>query len=452
MGGKNVTFAKPTLESLLSAAVALYSEGRLDAAAERCRNAIAIQPDNAAALNLLGLISFAGGDAAEATIHLRRAAEADPGEADYPNNLGVILHAAGDWQGASEAFRAALAIQPNLAQAANNLGSALEKLGDDAGALEQYRRALEIDPTYVEARENLVLTSARVAPLWHFPMMADTARNEAYADALKRAAPGRRVLDIGSGSGLLAMMAARAGAADVTTCEMQPIIAAAAARIVTANGLADQVKVVSARSDVLELGRDLTAPAEVLVTETFSSGLLSEQVLPTVEDAHRRLLAPGAAIIPRRAAARGYLIGGPVIEQHLFAARHTGFDLSGFDDLAPVKLGLHLDRLPHTVLSDDFEIFGFDLTKPPFPPEQRRFEVIATAAGRCVGAAQWLQLDLDDVSRYENRPTTEAGANGWMHVVHRFAQPIDVKPGDRIVLAAAHNRSELVVAAIPSRG
>ena len=58
-------------------------------------------------------------------------------------------------------------------------------------------------------------------PAYHFPMLADAARNGAFDRAL-RAAIGRfkalhggrgpRVLDIGSGSGLLAMMAARAGA------------------------------------------------------------------------------------------------------------------------------------------------------------------------------------------------------------------------------------------------
>jgi type II protein arginine methyltransferase len=277
-------------------------------------------------------------------------------------------------------------------------------------------------------------------------MMADGARNAAYEAAIRKAAPGRHVLDIGSGSGLLAMMAARAGAASVATCEMQPVIAGVAAGIVAANGFADRVAVWPAKSDQLELGRDLPQPAELLVTETFSSGLLSERVLPTVEDAHRRLLAPGAQVVPRRAAALGYLVGGPIVERHLFAAPWDGLDLSGFDVLAPYKLGLHLDRLPHDVLSADFELLGFDLTRPPYPAERRLMTVEATAAGRCAGVAQWLRLELDEAVTYENRPSNGAGANGWMHVLYRFARPVEVRPGDRLTLVVSHNRTEIVVA------
>jgi type II protein arginine methyltransferase len=69
----------------------------------------------------------------------------------------------------------------------------------------------------------------------------------------------------------------------------------------------------------------------------------------------------GAPVIPRRAAARGYLVGGAAVEAQLFASRSTGFDLSGFEILAPSKVGLHLDRVHHDVLSDDFELFNFDL-------------------------------------------------------------------------------------------
>ncbi|HEY1928556.1 MAG TPA: hypothetical protein VGG92_13900 [Caulobacteraceae bacterium] len=199
------------------------------------------------------------------------------------------------------------------------------------------------------------------------------------------------------------------------------------------------------KSTELHVGRELAVPAEVLVTETFASGLLSEGVLPTVEDAHRRLLALDAVVIPRRAAAVGYLIGGHLIEEHLFAGHWKGLDLSAFDLLAPNKLGLHLDRVPHAILSDDFEIFGFDLKGRQFPPERRRQTVRATGTGRCVGVAQWIRLEMDEVSVYENRPSSSAGSNGWMHVVYRFARAIEVSPGDSLVLVFSHNRANIAV-------
>ena len=64
---------------------------------------------------------------------------------------------------------------------------------------------------------------------YHFPMIADEGRNQAFDLALTQAVARfkerhggtpPRVLDIGSGSGLLAMMAARAGAMEVRGCSV----------------------------------------------------------------------------------------------------------------------------------------------------------------------------------------------------------------------------------------
>lgn len=431
-------------EALLATAAEAYGRGDYADAETIGIRAFQATP-SAAASNLIGLSALARGATAEAIAYLRRAAELDPDDAEYPNNLGFVLHAAGDFDGARLALETALSIDPAMAHAANNLGSVLEKLEEPARAIALYRRALRIDPVFIEARDNLLAACAKAAPLWHFPMMADAPRNAAYAEALARVVSGRRVLDIGSGSGLLAMMAARAGAAHVDTCEMQPLVAAAATSVVAANGLAPKVSVWSMKSDQLRIGAELAAGADVLVTETFSSNLLSEDILATMEDAHERLLAPGAAIIPQRAAAIGRLIGGGIIEGHLFARPWSDLDLSAFDQLAPEKVGLHLDRLSHETLSEDFEIFGFDLAAHAFPSERRQLDVPVTAEGRCVGVAQWIRLDLDSQTTYENRPDASAGANGWMHVVYRFPRPLAVRPGDRVRLVASHNRRNLAV-------
>ena len=70
----------------------------------------------------------------------------------------------------------------------------------------------------------------------------------------RRAVPGsqQHVLDIGSGSGLLAMMAVRAGAARVSSLEMVPAMAAVARHCIAANGFGAAIKVHELKSTDVE--------------------------------------------------------------------------------------------------------------------------------------------------------------------------------------------------------
>src|SRR5262249_41477952 len=103
-----------------------------------------------------------------------------------------------------------------------------------------------------------------------------------YEAALRRAiTPNSKVLEIGCGSGLLAMMAARAGAAAGVSCEMGTAIAGKAAEIGARNGDSDRVRVIAKHSSMLDAETDLGGRADVLVSEIVDSALLGELVLPT---------------------------------------------------------------------------------------------------------------------------------------------------------------------------
>jgi hypothetical protein len=223
------------------------------------------------------------------------------------------------------------------------------------------------------------------------------------------------------------------------------LIAERARDIVAANNLSDRIRVIGKPSSELLVGQDLVERAEVLVTETFSSGLLNEGVLPTLEHAHEHLLLPGAAIIPAAASAMGYLAGGDMLRQKLFIDRAAGLDLGLFNDFAPPKVGLYLDREPHEILSEDMELIRFDLAQRRFPMGSRRVTIKATRSGVAVGIAQWLMLELDAETRYANLPSPDAGSNGWTHILYRFPHPITVKPGDFIRLVVRHDRAQISI-------
>ena len=261
-----------------------------------------------------------------------------------------------------------------------------------------------------------------------------------------RAVPGKHVLDIGTGTGLLAMMAARAGAKTVTTCEATPVIAERAHDIIALNGFAGRINVIAKHSTAIAVGRELEQRAEVLITETFASDLLSEGVLATIEHAHRELLAPDASVIPRIACARAYLAGGAEIESMLFAGPSNGFDLSPFNDFAPPLLAASMNNVVHDVLSADFELFSFDLREKLFAMDSRTLSIPVTKSGAAAAVVQWIQLDLDGVSKYENRPSSGPEAEShWTHILYRFPRPIAVQAGESVRLSIGHNREQIWV-------
>ena len=429
----------------LTEAVEHYNAGRLDEAVRLCRAILAREPDQTETNHLLGVIWFKQGRTAEAREALARATRSPRASAEMHNNYGAVLNVLGAFDQAAEAFKRALGLDPNYPWALNNLGCIYRDTKRPEAAIEAFRRAVALKPDFAEAEANLRSAYRDLIPAWHFAMMHDRQRNDVYEAAIGRACKGKRVLEIGTGAGLLAMMAARAGAAHVTTCEAVAAIADRARGIVAQNGFADRVTVIGKRSDELLVGRDMAQRAEVLITETFSSNLLDEGVLPTIEHAHQYLLTENAAIIPASASAMGFLIGGENLREMLFVGQVKGFNLSAFNDFAPPVLAVGLDGMPHEVLSDDTELFGFDFRERQFPMARRPVTMVATQAGLATGVAQWIKIALDGESEYRNRPSAKGEHAHWSHLVYRFPRPIPVEPGKAIQLAVRHDRTQINV-------
>jgi predicted nicotinamide N-methyase len=93
---------------------------------------------------------------------------------------------------------------------------------------------------------------------------------------------GRRVIDVASGSGLVAIAAAKAGAAAVTAYDIDPLAAAA----VAVNARANNVAVASVCADVLGDDGPRAAPGDlVLVADAFYERGLADKVMSFLEHA-----------------------------------------------------------------------------------------------------------------------------------------------------------------------
>jgi protein arginine N-methyltransferase 7 len=179
---------------------------------------------------------------------------------------------------------------------------------------------------------------------WALPMLNDHRRNDMYNNAIRSACRQKvaeknseddntasnddkviRILDIGSGSGLLAMMGAKYALdaikedqeegkqnnvtdVRVTSVEMASAMARLARMTIQANDLDDIIQVVENHS--MDEKFLLDEKADICTSELLESGLLAEGVLPSIRDAWSRHLNDDAVVIPRRARVFAVLVEG----------------------------------------------------------------------------------------------------------------------------------------------
>lgn len=449
-----------------------------DGAVAAARRALELAPQSAKAMGALGAALMRRGELDEAAAVLDRAVAQNPNLIEARLNRATIPRLQGRLAEAERAIREVLGVREDLVAGHHNLAAILEEAGRLSEAEQEYRRVLELQPDHVDALLNLMLLCQRqgrgeerdhlldelirvnpqqpiararirhammqVVPAWHVPMMNDELRNAAYEQAIRRAVPGRHVLDIETGGGLLALMAARAGATQVTTCEAVRAVAARAAQIVKHNGLDRQVRVIARRSTDLEIGVHMAERADVLVSEILSSDAIAEGALPTIEDAKARLLKPGAVIIPARIAIRAVLVGGGEIEALTHVGTVAGFDMRPFNELGQAVVAGQFHKFSFDELSGRFDVFRFDfMAAERFPHERRHIDLKTTRAGRAVGVLQWLHLDLDGEATLENHPGLNVPA--WQQVLHCFAEPVALAAGATIRVYAEHTRTRFLI-------
>lgn len=436
------------VRTTLHEAMALQAAGNLAAAAPRYREVIARGYRIVDTLPILAGVLAQLGQMDDSIAQWDQLLAIQPDHAVALHEKALIFHRLGRAQDALDAMRAACRADPQNPVAANNLAVMLSNGGLKHEAMTEFQRALDLQPGNVHVRHQLRRLCAEAVPFWHIPMMNDTRRNDAFEAALKAAiaavGPDARVLDIGAGSGLLSMMAARAGAASVTACEIVPVIADMAQKIVADNGYADRVKIVSAASTALEIGTHLDARADILVSEILSSDLLTENVLDTFEDAHARLIKPDAIVIPRTASAIGCLVESETLADYSFVGTVSGFDLSRFGNFAAQKLPIHGTMTDWKRLSADVELVHVDLTRRSHGPDLHVLSIPVLADGVATGIVQWMHVDLAEGVSFDNHPDGYTDG-GWLQVLHSFPEPIRVRAGETLDIAVGHDRSTLIV-------
>jgi Tfp pilus assembly protein PilF len=138
----------------LNQAVALHQQGRRGEAELMYRQIIELDPNNAEAIHLLGVIAYEAGHAAEAVKIIRDALTLDPRNAAAHSNFGLALMRVDQVEQALAEFEHAIRLKPAYPEALYNRGNALRQLSRHEEALASYDKAIALRPKYFDVHVN----------------------------------------------------------------------------------------------------------------------------------------------------------------------------------------------------------------------------------------------------------------------------------------------------------
>ena len=158
--------------------------------------------------------------------------------------------------------------------------------------------------TTSEARHNeqagRLMTHMQHTLNYHELMLSDRMRNETFYRALKKHVKKEvAVMDIGSGTGIWAIAAAKLGASRVVAIEKETLLIPIIKKLASKNGVSDRLEVVAGDSSEVKIAGKF----DVIITETVGNEAFDEGIVPTVIDAKKRFLKKGGVVIPEALAA-----------------------------------------------------------------------------------------------------------------------------------------------------
>ena len=290
-----------------------------------------------------------------------------------------------------------------------------------------------------------------LAARWHYDMVQDQLRNDAYEAAVRAAVARKRdagcrqlsVLDIGAGTGLLSMFAVRAGADEAYAVEQSAHMCDVAEETTIMNGFLGKILVLDRdvrRMDTVHKP-DGTAPdmpdrADLAVFEIFDSGLIGEGVLHCLTAARAKLLAREASLVPAWAT-----VYAQPLEMRL--ENCAGLDITQANRWRwrPDYEGLELARCREEwrPLSDPVEVFTFDFYEVEsfMRPEEMVLDFKITSDGVVNAVAMWFDLHLDEEITLSTCPYAEKGPT-WQQAV-QWMPEMKVRQGEQVVVHAKHD-------------
>lgn len=276
----------------------------------------------------------------------------------------------------------------------------------------------------------------------HRLMIQDHARTDAYRRAIEAVAKGKRVLDVGTGTGILSMFAARAGAAHVDAVDSSGIIDVAR-DLAEDNGLGDRIRFHRGRAEDLDLEGDY----DLVVSEWMGFFGLAELMFESVVDARDRWMKKDGHMLPGHLR----LCVAPVDDSHVHQDLGLGLwerPVYGLDfsRLAEVEVQSFItaacDLKPASLLGEAVSVLDLDLddaTADDFFFTAAE-SMVVEREGTVHGFGGWFEVDLAGGVELSCSPM---GVQTHWRQSFFPVRPFPVEPEDRIHFAMNAQRAEV---------
>jgi len=259
-------------------------------------------------------------------------------------------------------------------------------------------------------------------------MVNDVPRNQVIEKSIAAMdLAGKTVVEIGAGTGLIALLFAKYGAEHVYTCEMNGNLAAVAQRIISATPYANRITLINENSTVAIDRGHLPYRPDVIFTETLDCGVVGEGFVPIADDIEA-IAGPETLILPRNVRQFARLIESESLANLNRASSACGFDLSALNEYStgnyfPVHTELHR----HRFLSETAIVRDYTYVDCPKPLVHR---LKATATGTISGVLSWFSADFGGAI-VSNEP---GSGSHWHQAFHTLPEDIQVEAGVEVSL------------------
>lgn len=238
---------------------------------------------------------------------------------------------------------------------------------------------------------------------------------------------GKTVVEIGSGTELIALLFAKYGAARVVTCEMNANLAAVAQRIISSTTYANRITLINESSKVAISKGLLPHRPDVIFTETLDCGVVGEGFMPIADDI-TDIAGPQTMILPRNVRQHARLIELESLANLNRASTACGFDIAALNEYStgnyfPVHTELHR----HRFLSETTEVRDYTYLNCQ---EAGIHRVRATSTGTINGVLSWFSADFGGAI-ISNEP---GSGSHWHQAFHTLPDEIQVEEGEELSL------------------